>query len=80
MHKDSKTGPCRQVHRANVIMVTVCRGWACHNRIMNFIRIALLVVAVLLVPGGMILLVPLVNKWLQQRKSLTPERAEAGPS
>ncbi|MCX7179602.1 MAG: hypothetical protein NTX56_12825 [Proteobacteria bacterium] len=47
---------------------------------MNFIRIFLLVVTVILVPGGLILLLPLGSKWLQQRKALTPTRAEVGPS
>ena len=62
--------------RSNVIQVTVCAGRACHNQSMNIIRILLIIFAALLVPGGLILLIPLIYRWSKQRKILPAESAE----
>lgn len=61
---------------SNVIPVTVCAGRACHNHPMNIIRIFLIIFAAILVPGGLILLVPLIYRWSKQRKILPAERVE----
>lgn len=45
---------------------------------MNIVRIFLVVFAALLVPGGLILLVPLIYRWSKQRKILPAERVEIG--
>lgn len=61
---------------SNVTQITVCAGRACHNQPMNIIRIFLIIFAAILVPGGLILLVPLIYRWSKQRKILPAESAE----
>ena len=64
------------IDRSNVTQITVCAGLACHNQPMNIIRIFLIIFAALLVPGGLILLVPLIYRWSKQRKIMPAEGAE----
>ena len=50
----------------------------CQNHPMNALRIFLVILTALLLPGGIILLVPMIYKWSRQRKNLAPESAELG--
>ncbi|MBI5922481.1 MAG: hypothetical protein HY847_12675 [Betaproteobacteria bacterium] len=43
---------------------------------MNFFRILPIILTALLLPGGLILLVPLIYRWSKQRKALTQEAVE----
>jgi len=43
---------------------------------MNTLRIFLVILTALLLPGGIILLVPMLYKWGKQRKNLAPQSAE----
>ena len=62
-----------------MILITVRVGPACQYSYMNFIRIVTIILAALLLPGGFLLLVPLIYKWSKQRKMLGSESAEIGP-
>jgi len=71
------SGQAQSIDRhANVIPVTFLARHACHNQSMNFTRIVLVIVAALLLPGGIILLVPLLLKWSRQRKIIPAESTE----
>jgi hypothetical protein len=58
---------------SNVTPITVCPMRTCQNHNMNSLRIILVILTALLLPGGIILLVPVIYKWSKQRKALTQE-------
>lgn len=60
----------------NVTPITVCLMGPCQNEFMNTLRIFLVILTALLLPGGIILLVPMLYKWGKQRKNLAPQSAE----
>jgi len=52
-----------------VTLVTKAIAPACQNAPMNS-RSILVIIAAILVPGGVLLLAPLIYRWIRQRKSL----------
>ncbi len=61
-------------------MVTNLQGRPCNNACMNFLRTAALVLFALLVPGGLVVLVPAFYRLLIERRAKRRARASIRPT